>query len=83
MILYQKYQVQDSSQSICLSFNLKFFKISVSGEGEQCFKVCPERNFFIENPGENRRRLFQSEKYLINLLLLFYYVSWELMITFK
>ena len=64
-----------------LTWNI--FKISVSGEGEQCFKVCPERNFFIENPGENRRRLFQSEKYLINLLLLFYYVSWELMITFK
>ena len=46
MILYQKYQVQDSSQSICLSLTWNILKISVSGEGEQCFKVWPERNFF-------------------------------------
>ena len=39
-----------------LTWNIS--KISVSGEGEQCFKVWPERSFFIENPGENCRRLF-------------------------
>ena len=38
-----------------LTWNI--FKISVSGEGEQCFKVWPQRNFFTENPGENCRRL--------------------------